>query len=670
MRRITLFLAVLCLAIPLFAADTVAGFVERHESLQLGDTKSVTNFTVSVGHATFTLPSGTVSTVLAGSTPAGLFLHGAGTFHYESANKDEFSAIRYNAKDADIPVTVTADKATFDQGFTSVVLRGNGLPAVNGTAAAADAAALAELRQLFDRQQFVTPPAHTLAMQALNAPDARIVYAEVNGPRPYVYLYDEAWQRDETLTLVRRFPQRTGPGSDWMLATQMSKQAIGRDNRDAAPANAMLTSVDVTLVNTKEDEATLTVVETVVPQGRAASALLFDLYDEYLYDMTRAPRKYNLRSVTDGAGKKLSFDHRAGSLVVGLAEPAPAGKPVTLKFEIDGNILHRPDNSNFWQLGIEPWFPSLKMNELAYTYHAVVKVKKPFVPFTSGKQIRREVEGDWNVIETKLEQPVSAVAILAGRYQFDEETRNGVTVRVASFMSKNERAWKQLRSIAFAAIEHYPNFLGPFPLDEINILEKNDFGYGQAPAGIIFITKEAFTPMRAEANEWIEGINMRLAHEIAHQYWGTVVKMPSYEEQWIEEAFAEYSAALFMLAAKRQKEYDRAFIDWKTYGSQAAKVATIPTANSLVNFGDPAGRSVTRQGLIYYKGAMLLAALHRELGDQVFGTFLKSYQKSFRWKTGSTKDIIGLLNFITKKDWQPWFEQYYYGSAMPEITKK
>lgn len=664
-------LLVLCLAVPAFAAPTVAELMKQHSALSLGDAKSVTNFKVDVGHASFTLPSGTVATVLAGGTPVGLFLHGQGTFHYETVNKDELTALKYNARNASLPVSLSADKGTVTETFKSVLLRGTGFPEVTGAAAAAPAAQLEEFRQLLARQKFAEPGEHALILQTLYAPASRVVRAEIDGSsRPFIYVYDDAWTHDETLALLHGPQARGGIDAKWLYTTPLSKQAIGRSNRDAAPPNVMLTAVDVTLVNTKDDEATLRVTETLVPQRRAAGALAFDLYHELLYDATKAPRRYNLRSVTDGAGNKLSFHHQGDHLVVGLHEPAAPGKPLTLEFEIDGDILHRPYAGNFWQLGIEPWFPSVPMNAQAYTYHAVVKAKKPFVPFTSGKTIRREVEGDWNVVETKFDQPVNSVAILAGRYEFGEETRDGVTVRVASFLNKNERAWKQLSNIAFAAIKHYPVFLGPFPFEEINILEMSDFGYGQAPAGIVFITKEAFTPKLGESREHVVGVNMRLAHEIAHQYWGHAVRMPSYEEQWLEEAFAEYSAALFMKAAGREQDYDRAFTNWKSNAAEASKYAAIPAANSLVDPGDYLTTAITREGLVYAKGAYLLAALHRELGDQTFLTFLKSYQKSFRWKPGSTKDVIGLLNFITKKDYTPWFEQYYYGTAMPEVARK
>jgi aminopeptidase N len=62
----------------------------------------------------------------------------------------------------------------------------------------------------------------------------------------------------------------------------------------------------------------------------------------------------------------------------------------------------------------------------------------------------------------------------------------------------------------------------------------------------------------------------------------------------------------------------------------------------------------------------VLAALHKELGDETFLTFLKSYQKSVAWKFGSTKTLAALLQFMTKKDYMPFFDKYYWGTEMPK----
>jgi Peptidase family M1 domain len=662
-----LILLFLCLTNAVFAAPALDELLDQHAAIRLGDAKWVTDFPVTVGHMRIVLEAGTATPVLAGEAQVGLFLNGKGTFTYESANADEITSLRYNAKNLDQPLK----ESVIREPFKSVLLRGTGLPEVTGAAATLPAEEFKELRKQFAKQILANPAAYLLALQTLNAPNAKVMRADITGTtRPYVYLYDDVWTHDESLALLRRPEMRGYNDSNWLYTSLLSSQAIGRANRVAAPSHVTLTHLDVALTNTDKDNAKLTVVETLVPQGRPLSAVVFDLYSDYIFDIQKEPRHFHVREVVDEAGNKLPFDHSQGTLIVGLAQPAPAGKPVKLRFEIDGDFLYRPDGSQFWQLGIEPWFPSLDIHNHFFTYHSVIKVKKPFNVFTSGKTIRREAEGEWNVLETKLDQPVDAIAILAGKYQFDEETKNGVTVRVASFVAKNAQAYKTLRGIAYAAIEAYPSFLGPFPFDEITIIEKNDYGYGQAPAGIIFITKEAFTPKQSFANIFVEGVNRRFAHEIAHMYWGHAVKIRSNEDQWIEEAFSEYSSALFMKMAGRKDDYDKALAVWKAEAKDASRVTTIPMANRLVNPGDWISASAARQGLIYAKGAYLLAALHNELGDQTFLTFLKSYQKTFRWKHGTTDDVIALLTFITKKDYAPWFDQHFYGTAMPELAKK
>jgi hypothetical protein len=286
---------------------------------------------------------------------------------------------------------------------------------------------------------------------------------------------------DETLALLRRPQYRVTGGRDssWLYSTPLSKQAIGRDNRKVAPPNVKLTELDVTLVNTDGPNATLTIVETLVPQGRAASALKFDQYSEYYFDIDRDPRIYNVRSVTDDKGNKLAFHHERSTLLVGLAQPVAAGTPVKLKFEIDGNILYRPEGSNYWELGIEPWFPMLRTNEMLFTYHAQLKVKKPFEVFTSGKTLRRAAKAT-SMCSNRNSISRSDTSRFSRRYQYDEETKNGLTVRVASFIVKTSRRTSRCAASPCRR-GALPAFSRPFPFEEITIIERNSLGWGQAP---------------------------------------------------------------------------------------------------------------------------------------------------------------------------------------------
>ena len=599
--------------------------------------------------------------------------HESGSLEYQSADPIELPLVSFNLRKA---TSLTAQKGerslTIRDGFTQVLWLAAGQP-VPELAGGRDGSSL---QPAFDRQQekfrraLGRPVSHRFALQRLDAPAAALVVGHVDGgAEDLEYVFDAGQDRSEELHALRKSDSNDREMRRFLFRTVLSDQPIGRDRRDPLPPRFVLTDVDWEVTASAGKEAKISVAETLVPQGRRQEVFRFDLYN-LTYTVVGAgvlePRSFHVRNVTDASRRALLFDHRNDELLVELAAPAEPDRPAKVRFEIEGDFLVRPGGDNFWILGVEPWFPQPELGEQYYTLHSVVKVAKPFVPFASGKTIGRRTEGDWNVLETRLEQPSQFAVILAGKYDYEEQTKNGITIRVATYAGKNTRAMKQLADLASAIIDYYQQFLGPFPFTEFNILEINAWGFGQAPPGVMFITKEAFNPLMGERNQlFSQGVNERFAHEIAHQYWGHVVKMPGPEEQWLTESFAEYSAALFLKQFKGNATYNVLVNHWKTRAAFAADAAPIPLANLVSVPNDFVTRFAIRTGLIYDKGACLLAALHRELGDDAFFTFFKSYQKSFRWKFGSTKTVAGLLQYLTKKDYGPFFEEYYWGTAMP-----
>jgi hypothetical protein len=171
----------------------------------------------------------------------------------------------------------------------------------------------------------------------------------------------------------------------------------------------------------------------------------------------------HLAKVTDEAGRELAFSHGRDEVVIQLREPAPPDKPVKVRFEMDGDFLVRPGGDSYWELGVWSWFPQPELCEQFFTFHALVKVKKPFIPFATGRTVRRAAEGDDNVLETREDNPIMWPVVLAGDYTFKDEVRDGVTIRVATYALKNDRAVKQLTDLSSTIIKFYSGFLGPFP---------------------------------------------------------------------------------------------------------------------------------------------------------------------------------------------------------------
>ena len=488
------------------APERVGGILERFDHLTVGEAKLVGPLTLSAGHLECRLPSGRAAPVLAGDEVVGIYFEGAGSFEYLSADPLEAPVVLFNTRKASSLKPEKTDKGIrLRDNFARLLwlAQGQPLPPLSGPAAPSVAAAFAAEREKF-RRVWGLPLSHDFALQKLDAPAAPLVRAEFDGGGEDIVYRLDVEDPTETLAVLKKSEYNDPEMRKYVFPVELSVQHLARSPKDPPKPRVMLADVDVDLRASKGGQATMTVVETLVPLGRPMAALRLDL-QRTIYTFlgnNLTTRTESLRKVTDEAGRSLAFAHRQNEVVIQLAEVAAQEKPFKLKFEIDGDFLVSPAGDSYWELGISHWFPQPSLAGQFYTFHATVRVKKPFVPFAPGTTVRRTTEGDDNLLETRVDKPICFAVILAGAYTVQEEVKNGVTIRVATYALDKPRAVKQLTNLAATIIEYYQEFLGPFPLPEFNIIEINDVGWGQAPPGTMFITKEAFNPiLTAEMRE-------------------------------------------------------------------------------------------------------------------------------------------------------------------------
>jgi len=674
------------------AADRdLAEAVGRFDMLRVGGASAVPrDARLAFGHLSLALASGRAAPVFAGSELVGIFFEGRGALEYRSSDPVEFPVVAYNARKASGPSVDRGEKTlTLRDRIEHVLWLSAGLPpqdlvvavAAAGTARAGGAQDSLErsfglLREKFRRARG-GPTSHLLAAQLWNGPASTLVAAEIDGGSSDLrYFYDGVETLTERLELLYKPATNDPEIRKQLFRVTLSEVPIGRERGEAGPPPFDLKDVRLDLMASDGKDVSLTVTETVASR-RPIAALRFGLFNTTyaIGGVGQAhPRTCKVARVLDAEGRALSFHHQGDEILVGLPAPAPPGAPMVLVFEISGDFLIRPRGDSFWRLGMDEWFPQPEWSGQAYTFHAKVRVKRPFVPFAAGRTLVRRTEGEDAVVETEMTDPMQFAVVLAGRYEIEEETRDGLTVRVASYAGRNTRAMKQLADLTFRIVRYYESVLGPFPLSELQILEINEYGFGQGPPGILFITREAFSPLMGETNRMFsQGVNERFAHEIAHQYWGHAVRMASEEEQWLSESFAEYCAALFLKHAKGEgllpesisTSYSRLLAHWKRGAEDAGDACPIPLANRVAYPGDPYAAALIRTGLLYDKGALLLATLNGQLGDETFFAALKAYQESFRWKYGSTKSFQSLLERLTRNDYAEFFRRYYWGTQTP-----
>ncbi len=676
MKRTTLLLlAVMTLAVAVSAnAATGAdlnGLIESYEHPRLGDSVKVDHLVVPLSdRMTLRLVSGSAAPVTAAGQQIGFFFTGSGKLEYLSTRADEAVILKFEAKKtSDLAVADSGKGVLLTGNFDEVYVRASGisLPSLGSGSGAELTEAFNKHLDAMSKRRYQTET-HLLVKQRINNPTAPVVIAEFfSGGKAVMYHYDKVDEWHEALySFYRDRTIRVRELADDYWPTTISDQPLGRSVKDLLVPAYLLSDLDYTLVADGQN-AKLSIVETIMPLNTPQSVFQFNFHST-IYDGRGGAHRYKLTAVSDAAGKPLPFHHANEDVVVALERPAGVEQTFTLRFEVEGDFLIQPGGDSYWELGTSPWFPQPDLGGQFYTIHSLIKVKKPWTAFAPGVTVRRGEEGDYKVVENRVDKPVQFAVALAGNYRFSEEKYDDLTIRVASYAG-NAPNQARLSKLASSMIKFCQPWLGPFPFKEFNIIEIHELGFGQAPPATMFITKEAFNPMMGEDNQlFSQGINHRFAHEIAHQYWGHVVKMPSSEEQWITEAFAEYSSSLVMKQMKGKSTYNSMVATWQANANDAKSYSSISLANRISIPDDPFQAFRARTYLIYDKGAYVLAAVHQQLGDAKFAKFMRTTQAAFQWRFLTTNDVAKVLKQIEPAtDWDAFFDKYYWGTEMPQV---
>jgi len=174
--------------------------------------------------------------------------------------------------------------------------------------------------------------------------------------------------------------------------------------------------------------------------------------------------------------------------------------------------------------------------------------------------------------------------------------------------------------------------------------------------GIIFLAAKLFDSSRPVPDE-------RLAREVAYQWWGQTVGLKSFDDAWISQGLAEWSAFAFResnltggaLEAIQREEQERAL----TF-EQTASIARAPGALD--------DQSAAYQSIIFHKGAMVFRMLRETIGKEKFDQLLRNFLEQYRGKNASIDDFEKLASQVAVVNLRYFFAQWIEGTGVPEFA--
>jgi len=356
---------------------------------------------------------------------------------------------------------------------------------------------------------------------------------------------------------------------------------------------------------------------------------------------------------------------------VDLGEIVQANTPVTLRFRWSGALvtaeggplvtrrLAYVGNEGSYLMYAARWFPFHDYAADRATADITVIVPNGFQAAGSSDEPPTQTAGAGGTTRYRFvhRRPALIGNIAAGRYV----TR---TLRIGGYELQffvqpgSEGRVERFGEVFGQALQFYTRQYGaPAFGTRYTIAQIDDESLeAYAAPGMQFLSASFFDQARTAREE-------RLQREAAYQWWGFTVALKSFDDAWLSQGLAEWSAFALRESSLTGAQLDAAQRDMQERALMFEQSASILRAPSQLDDTSP-----QYQSIVFYKGAMVFRMLRETIGKEKFDALLRSFFEQHRGKSVSIDDFERLASKETGTNMRYFFARWVEGTGVPEFT--
>ena len=401
------------------------------------------------------------------------------------------------------------------------------------------------------------------------------------------------------------------------------------------------------------------------------------------------------------------------------AKPLDPGQPHQIEIHHEGEVIRKAGDGVYYVSARGTWYPRIG-TEFA-TYDMTFQYPKHLTLVSTGSLVDDRTEGDWRITRRKTESPTRFAGFNLGNFQSSSIHENGFQIDVyanrhveAALQPKTQLAPPDATPSVFLPRHRDPREImselapparldpaGRFAQVASDVVQTLDFmtkefgppathslaitpipaGFGQGFPGLVYLSTLAYLnpnqrPERLQA-AYQETFYSELLepHEIAHQWWGSLVIPASYRDEWLIESLANYCALLLLEKNKGAKALNDVLDDYRDRLLSKADNGHTLESSGPITWGRRLQSSLAPdawQVVAYQKGTWVIHMLRRQLGDENFYRLLRELATRYRFSAISTAEFRDLAQAYTpaaSKDrtLRNFFENWVDGTGIPAV---
>lgn len=384
-------------------------------------------------------------------------------------------------------------------------------------------------------------------------------------------------------------------------------------------------------------------------------------------------------------GGRAATHRREGSkLIIELPAPVANGRSFTSRVRYHGNVAQADgaDPNDFaafggldvrqrnaegkriysslgWPSKARRWLPLRDHPSDGAMVAMNLTFPRSFTVLSNGKHVARTENADgtstWRY-EALTPMPTYDFHLAAYEGWKRDDARSASGVPIATYVYAGAHASQRaIYGDLPEALDFYESTFGKYRWGTASFIEEPIFGGGMEHASVVSMDETLFgDPTEARTTGF---------HELAHHWSGNLVRIRTWNDFWLSEGFTEYLTARFLSANDGPDAKKEVFRGYLTRALAADRSNPHPLRPA-----DPEIDVLTIfDAISYQKGALVLRALEKVVGEEALTAFLKGWFDRHAFGAVTTAELEKELSEATGKDLSKFFEGFVFGGYHPEV---
>lgn len=302
------------------------------------------------------------------------------------------------------------------------------------------------------------------------------------------------------------------------------------------------------------------------------------------------------------------------------------------------------------------WYPAAGFLEFRSPTKAAVTVPSGFFAVAPGALLSETETAGRTTFVWDCSQPANGIAVAAGKYESRRARHNGIDFGVYLFPEHAQHLDAYLTD-AQEIVDYYERCFGKYPFSKLYLVEIPEFPGGYGPTSFVMLGEVTVEDRDELGIEFV-------AHEVAHQWWGSQLLPQGPGAGWLSEAFAEYSSFLFVEDREGAPGLKRCLADAEgRYHESRALGPEEPISHT-----DPLDHTGAYSGVVYSKGAYVLHMLRRRVGRKKFVETLRTLADRHKGGVVQIEDFKRTAEQVSQQRLDWFFEQWFERTGAIELA--